>query len=241
MDFRGSFLALVHSLLRILLPLILFTLVSLELVTLAFTLVFLFKWRVLAVKLRYWAINIQSNLVDVIVGVSVVEFMSQVTLQGRLGWLIFYIIWIVYVKHLSSHKGSIAQAFVAQVIGVSALLYSFRSIDFAVMMLGIWFISYFSARHVLNITEESHGNSIAHAWGLFSVQLAWVLGHWQLWYWIIPQVVLLQGLAFAPLSYLHVAHKAKTLRPFTARVVIASTSVSVLATLLLADWQDKVI
>ena len=240
-DFRSSFSALTHSLLRVLLPLTLFTLVSLELVTLAFTLVFLFKWRVLAVKLRYWAINIQSNLVDIIVGVAVVEFMSQVALQGRLGWLIFHIVWIAYIKRLSSQRGGIVQALIAQVVGVSTLLYSFRSIDFGIMMLGVWFVSYFSARHILNIAEEGHSSSIAHIWGLFSVQLAWVLGHWQLWYWVIPQIVLLQGVVFAPLSYLYIAHKSKTLRPFVAKVVAASTSASVLAILLLADWQDKVI
>ena len=240
-NFGSSFSALTHSLLKFLLPLALFTLVSVDLTILAFILVFVFKWRVLAVKFRYWAINIQSNLVDLIVSLSVVEFMSQVPWQGRLGWLLFYIVWVAAIKRLTTQKGSIVQALISQAIGTAALLYSFSSFELGPMMIGVWFISYFSAQHILNIAEERHAGSIAHVWGLFSVQLTWVLGHWQLWYWVVPQIVLIQLVTFLPLSYLYVMHKSKTLTPFVLRVTMISMVIAVLAILLLADWQDKVI
>lgn len=236
----GRLASSVHSLLKLLLPVSAFVLVSVDLVILAFLLVLLAKWRVLAVKMRYWGINIRSNLVDVIVGFAVVEFMSQTPIQGRLSWLVFYIVWAFFIKRLSSYNGAAIQAFIAQVLGVSALFYSFQAFDLAPMMVAVWFISHSSAQHVLNIANDNQ-SGIAHVWGLFSLQLVWILYHWQTWYWIVPQFVLLQAILFLPLAYLYTMYKSKTLTRFILRVTTISMTVSVLAVLILADWQDKVV
>jgi hypothetical protein len=42
---------------------------------LAIVLVLLSKWRVLAVRPRFWWTNLQANMVDIIVGVSIVSLM----------------------------------------------------------------------------------------------------------------------------------------------------------------------
>ena len=42
----------------------------------AFLLILLSKWRILAVRPRFWFKNIQSNLVDIIVGLSVVVLLQ---------------------------------------------------------------------------------------------------------------------------------------------------------------------
>ena len=61
----------------------------------ALALVILSKWRVIAVRPRFWWANIQANLVDVAVGVGIVGLMYLPNIgftYSRLYWSILYAI-----------------------------------------------------------------------------------------------------------------------------------------------------
>jgi hypothetical protein len=66
----------------------------------AFVLVLLSKWRILAVRPRFWFKNVQSNLVDIIVGLSVVALLYAAS--GSLGVQIviatFFAVWLLFIK-----------------------------------------------------------------------------------------------------------------------------------------------
>ncbi|HEV7951791.1 MAG TPA: hypothetical protein VGO98_00230, partial [Candidatus Saccharimonadales bacterium] len=62
----------------------------------AFALVLLSKWRILAVRPRYWFVNILTNLVDIIVSLSIVILIYAAS--GALGLQVvltaMYIVWL---------------------------------------------------------------------------------------------------------------------------------------------------
>ena len=61
-----------HTILILLMPLLVMGLVLSKFTFGAIMIVLLAKWRMFAVKPRYWVTNLKSNLVDIFVGVSVV-------------------------------------------------------------------------------------------------------------------------------------------------------------------------
>ena len=65
-------------------------------------LVLLSKWRVVAVRPRYWILNIKSNLVDLVVGISIVMLVYMAGTDGLNAWhiilTVIYIIWLGGIK-----------------------------------------------------------------------------------------------------------------------------------------------
>lgn len=177
----------------------------------ALLLVLLSKWRVFAVRPRYWAANIQANLVDVIVSISTVVLMYSVgTLPGglliQIGISILYILWLVILKPKSSRRMIVAQAGVALAAGTMALFvvsYGW-AVEYVVITMGL--IGYVTARHVLTQYEEDHLQFLSTMWAFVMASLAWVLSHWVIAYTVafidvrIPQAVFIV-VAFAFVSY----------------------------------------
>src|ERR1051326_6294486 len=83
----SGFSHFIHLGLNILLPILAYVLVRIEFVPLAILLVLLAKWRIFAVRPRYWLVNIASNGVDILVGISLVLFMSSTTVTW---WQVFW-------------------------------------------------------------------------------------------------------------------------------------------------------
>lgn len=106
------------------LPVIVYVLVRLEggFVQAAIALILLSKWRMFAVRPRYWLTNITANAVDIIVGVSVVVFMDHTT-NGmyQLLWAAAYSVWLVFIKPGSSVLSVSVQACISQALGLVAL------------------------------------------------------------------------------------------------------------------------
>lgn len=147
----------------------------------AFLLVILSKWRILAVRPRFWFKNIQSNLVDVIVGLSVV-----VLLYGASGSLalqvfisIFFAIWLLFIKPRSKRSFVAFQAGAATFLGVTALFTeSYEWPGFVVVLL-MWVIGYGTARHVLShYRHESDTMFFSLIWGLIMAEIGWLGYHW---------------------------------------------------------------
>src|SRR4051794_39166256 len=98
----SGFSHLLHSALVLVLPALVFILVSLNFVQLALSIVVLSKWRMFAVKPRFWPANIRANAVDLMVGLSLVLFMAHSgSLVVRFGWAAAYAVWLLWIKPAS--------------------------------------------------------------------------------------------------------------------------------------------
>src|SRR6185312_1365696 len=91
---------LFHLGLLVILPIVVFVLVKLNFVQLALSVVVLSKWRMFAVRPRFWAANIRANAVDLMVGISIVLFMTHSSGNTwlQLLWAALYAIWLIVIK-----------------------------------------------------------------------------------------------------------------------------------------------
>ena len=175
----------------------------------AFALVLLSKWRVLAVRWRFWAANIQANLVSVIVDFSfiVLLYNSNLTNIGSLQNYVFqgilvvlYICWLLILRPRSKRKYIVAQAGVALFTGITAIyLMSYSWIALPVVLL-VWLVGYATARHVLSSYDESHVILLSLAWGLALSEIGWLAYHWTIAYrlpiitnLLLPQVSIIMS------------------------------------------------
>lgn len=246
-DFN-SLTSTLQWLLKLGLPLVLLWVVNLGLTPVAMALVILAKWRVLAVKYHWWWSRIRANVVDVFVGLSIVGFMDYAAnnLRLQIVWAGVYILWLALIKPASSANWKIVQGLAGQTLGVSALIYSTQYPQQALgpvwLIIGIWAVSYFSARHTVGgFKSSAFKTSWPIVWGLFSAQLTVVLLHWQLWLWFIPQLVMLQLVINLPVIAGFKLQLDDKLRPATKSQLIGLGLAMVVLILLLSDWQSRVI
>lgn len=182
---------------------------------LAFVLVLLSKWRVFAVRPRFWKANIQSNLIDTIVGVSAVGLLwltsGQVMVQIIIAAL--FAAWLVILKPRSKKQWVLLQAGVGQFVGLTALFSIAHLLpDVAVVVLAA-IVGYATARHVLTaFSAESERMLLSLTWTFVVGELAWLSYHWTISYSIgpqlaIPQIAIIAGLiAFIAIT-LYEAHE----------------------------------
>lgn len=164
----------------------------------AIALVLISKWRVLAVRLRYWWVNIQANMVDVIVGVSVVALMytPQATIVSQAVLSVLYALWLLVLKPMSKRSAMEAQAFVATAMGVTALYSVSYEWPVALVVIGMLVIGYSTARHFLHSYDEDQLILLSGLWGLIFAELGWLAYYWTFAYtpfatFKIPQVTLI--------------------------------------------------
>src|SRR6266446_7201741 len=119
-----GFSHILHIALLLALPTALLVLVRLEggFVMLASVLVLLSKWRMLAVRPRFWPAIIRANAVDIIIGLSVVQFMHHTpSYIMQLLWAVLYAVWLVLIKPGTGTFMVAAQALIGQLCGLMAL------------------------------------------------------------------------------------------------------------------------
>ncbi len=155
-------------------------------------LVLLSKWRVFAVRPRYWFVNVQSNLVDFIVSVSFVVFLfsaySDIVVSGQRLFIVvsltlLYIVWLLLLKPRSKRSFMIAQAGVALFVGVASLYMLAFNLPLMVVVLAMWLIGYSTARHILSsYSEETHILFMSQLWGLTLAEIGWLAYHWTVGY-----------------------------------------------------------
>ncbi len=169
----------------------------------AFILVLISKWRVFAVRPRYWLANIQANFVDFIVSISTVVLLYGVGTIGSQGLLlqialtILYVAWLIYLKPRSSKRSVVAQAWTAVIVGTTALFISSYNWPIELLIMGLAVVGYVAARHALTQYEEDHLQFLSLLNALIMAQLGWVLYHWVIAYSLpvidirIPQATLI--------------------------------------------------
>jgi hypothetical protein len=146
----------------------------------AFALVLLSKWRVLAVRPRYWFANIQANLVDIIVSLSIVVLLYAASgaLAAQIIITLLYIGWLLYIKPRSKRVFVAVQAGAAIFLGVTALMSVAYDWMASPVVLLMWIIGYSAARHVLGSYDEAHISFYSLVWGLIFAELGWLAYHW---------------------------------------------------------------
>ena len=170
-------------------------------------LVLLSKWRVFAVRPRYWLVNLKSNLVDLIVGAGVVfiPYCAGTTIYPIHYILtVFYIVWLIGIKPLSSTFATELQALLAIFIGTTAAVLMTASAHSIFLCLSCFVIGYGAARHVIVQSDDRDFSLITLTCGLVAAELAWLCHSWLIVYRfgitgiIVPQLsVILIILAFA--------------------------------------------
>jgi hypothetical protein len=178
----------------------------------AIALVLLSKWRIFAVRPRYWLTNIQANLVDLTVSIGAVMLLYSAGTVGSMALTLqvlltlAYIAWLVYLKPRSSKRAMIAQACTALIVGTTGLFVISFSWPIELVVLSMAFVGYVVARHVLTQYEEDHLQFLSLLFAFLLAQLSWLLYHWVIAYTLpvidaqIPQTLFIIA-AFSFVTY----------------------------------------
>ncbi|MBI4034403.1 hypothetical protein HY380_00725 [Candidatus Saccharibacteria bacterium] len=232
-----GFAHFIHIGLNVLLPLLAYILVRIEFVGLAILLVILSKWRIVAVRPRYWLANLTASSVDIIVGISLIVFMANTSATWwQLVWALLYMGWLTFLKPRSDVLSVSLQAMLGQLLGLSVLYLKFGDAALLTLVAGTWAITYMSARHFLTSFEEPHTALIAHVWAYFGAGLAFVLGHWLLFYGTIAQIIVFLttiGYGLAAMYYLD-AHDRMT--KSLERQLLSIMLVILTVVIVLSNW-----
>lgn len=163
----------------------------------AFLLVLLSKWRIIAVRPRYWFVNLQANMVDLIVGLSVVVLLAEtnhadIDSSQKLIFLVLlttlYAGWLLLLKPRSKRSYVIAQSDIALFVGVTALYTVSYAWSVSLVVLIMWLIGYSTSRHILVHYDEPHIFFMSQLWGLALAELAWIAYHSTIVYGFLPQI-----------------------------------------------------
>jgi hypothetical protein len=232
----------IHIALNVLLPIIVFSLIRLDLVIIAAVIVLLSKWRMLAVKPRYWVSNIRANLVDIFVGLSSVAFMAGTSKwYTQAVWAGLYIVWLVWLKQQSKPLAVTSQALIAQILALVAFYRAFPNGSILINMIAVWLICYAVARHFLSAFDESLVSIIANIWAWFGLVMAWTLGHWAIDYLFLPQIALILSILGYGLVALYYLHSKSKLTSSLKHQLLGVLAILLLIVIVFSDWQDKTV
>lgn len=178
---------------------------------LAIALVLLSKWRVLAVRPRFWFAHIEANIVDLIVSISVVLLIFIIGQTGggndiavQIFLTALYAAWLLLLKPRAKRSYVAMQAAVAMLLGsfaLESLSYEWPS---SLVVAVLWLIGYACARHVLVSYSDKDSRFLSLVWGFVIAEIGWLAYHWTIAYTLpfggglkLPQAtLLLLGISF---------------------------------------------
>jgi hypothetical protein len=233
-----------HLGLLILLPLTVFILVRLgdTFIKLAYAIVLLSKWRMFAVRPRFWPAIIRANSVDIIVGFSVVLFMNHTSSQWlQLLWGVLYGLWLIYLKPATSMLMTAAQAGVGQLCGLMAVYVVWAGQPLYLLVLATGAVCTLAARHFFDTFDEPYAKLLSYFWGYVGAALAWLLGHWLLFYSFIAQPTLILTVLGYGLAALYYFDHTEKLNTMIKRQFVFFMIAILLIILTFSDWGDKVV
>lgn len=237
----------VHFTTLVLLPLAILLLIRADITALAYVLVLLAKWRMLAVKPRFWLTNIRANSIDIVVGLSTVVFIINAPLAWQIVWAVLYAVWLALVKPSSKIWVVGSQALAGEAYGLIALLIAWGGAPLFVLALVAGLICYLAARHFFEAFDEAYSKLLSYLWGAFAAALVWLLGHLLFFYGPLSQPALLliaTSFGAATLYYLdHFDRSSKLARRQVALLVLIVVAIILvkLVPLMFYVWSDKVL
>jgi hypothetical protein len=238
----NGFSKVVYIFFNALLPLVVFALVRTDFIQLALAIILLSKWRMFAVRPRFWLANIRANAVDIIVGISVLVFMVNTGSQLiQLVWTVAYIAWLTILKPATSTLLISSQALVGLAAGLMAIFVGWGGGPLYGLVLTTGLVCFLAAHHFFDSFDEPYAKLLSCIWGYFGAGLVWVLGHWLLYYSVVAQPVLLivaLGFGLATLYYLdHHDRLSKGLRRQFIFIMIAIVGIVVI----FSNWGNKIV
>ena len=208
----------------------------------ALAVVLMSKWRMLAVRPRYWPANIRANAVDIMVGLAVVIFMSHTdAATWHLVWAFLYGVWLLFIKPGSSAIMVSAQAFIGQLMSMMALFMEWKTMPLVGVVFSLWAICYLAARHFFTSFDEPHTSLYSHTWGYFAAALGWILGHWLLFYGNVAQPTLLLSVIGLVSGALYYLEETDRLSVVWRRQFVFLLIAIVVVILVFSSWGDKTI
>lgn len=188
---------------------------------LAYLLVIISKWRVFAVRPRFWMANIRANMLDTLVGVGVVTLLWQN--MGNTAYQIAltcaFVLWLVFLKPLSKRFWVVAQGGVGQFIALTALFTVAYTLPVEVVVGLAGLVGFVVARHVINIYSDEYEDVVLSVgWGLVIAEISWLGYYWTVAYtsFRIPQISLITSLlgymALVVYNYLYRHEDLKNMR-----------------------------
>ncbi len=226
--------ALLHFGLLFLFPMLLFVLVRLEFVPLAFIVVGLSKWRMFAVRPRFWLANVRANAVDITVGASSLIFMTQTSsFLWQFIWAIVYAAWLIFLKPGSTVLYTSLQAAVGFLAGLLALYTAWPGAPLYWLVLGTGGICFLAARHFFDSFDEPYARLLSYLWGYFGAALMWLLGHLLIVYprktgLITQPLLFLTVIGFAMATAYYLDHFDRFATFFKKQLMIVSSGIILL-------------
>lgn len=163
-------------------------------------LVLISKWRIFAVRPRYIWLNLKSNLVDLIIGISVVllsYYAGPSFLAIDFILMLFYCAWLLFIKPLSSETATLVQSLIAVFLGISAAAIMSADINSIVLVSLSFLIGYAASRHILVQSNDKDFTLTTLACGLIFAEVAWLCHTWAIIYTFgstgirIPQIAII--------------------------------------------------
>ncbi len=231
-----------HLALTIALPVLVYILVRIDLAQLAIVVIILSKWRMFAVRTRYWLANLQANAVDILVGISLIVFMTQTSSQlWQLIWAVMYALWLLLVKPSATLFGVASQALIAQVLGLMAVYLAWGGAPAYGLIIATWAVCYVAARHFFTGFDEPYAKFLTNIWALFGGSLAWICSHWLLYYGFVSQPTLLISVVGLGLGSMYYLQKADRLTDLLRRQFLFIMIAIIVVVLVFSDWGDKAV
>ena len=171
-------------------------------------LVLLSKWRVVAVRPRYWWTNIKANLVDLTVGISLALLVYLAGVNNGLNFwhvllTIIYAVWLVIIKPRSETMMTEIQALFAVFFGTFASAMITSQFDPIVGVICNFIIGYGASRHVLMQSDDHDFTMTTFICGLLMGETSWIFYHWLIVYrfgesatFAIPQLPIAMSVLF---------------------------------------------
>ena len=202
---RNALSSFVHVFLNILLGVgsVLATVVSGSWI-IGIILVIVSKWRMFAVRPRFWFLNLKSNLVDLIVGSSLIflTYYSGTTfLPVHYVLMGLYVLWLIAIKPITKEFGNVIQSIFAVILGTTTIVIFSASLNSALIVIPEFIIGYAASRHILCQNNSKTDFSLTTLiCGLIFAEIAWLAHSWLIVYSfgstgiIIPQLSLILGI-----------------------------------------------
>lgn len=239
---KKGYAHVLHLLITGLIPALAYVLIRIHFIQLAVVVILLSKWRMLAVKPRFWPANIRANAVDLIIGLSTVVFMTHTNNNSlQLLFTLLFILWQVWLKPSRGVVGVTLQALAGQMYGLTALFIGWPDSPAVVLILGSWAVCYLVARHYFTSYDEPYAPLYSHTWGYFAAALLWLSSHWLIFYSVVAQPALLLTAIGFGLGSLYYLHESDKLSVFYRREIVIMILFVILIVLVASDWGDKAI
>jgi hypothetical protein len=233
---------LAHAALTAILPFAILLLVRADFVFFALLVVFFSKWRMFAIRLRHWPASLRANSVDLFVGLSFVVFLDQTgSLLLQLVMVAAYLFWLIFLKPRTKTIDTAIQAFIAQTVGLLAWFMAYPEAQLSMLVGGVWVITYFSARHFFIAFEEERSVLFSAMWGYMAASVAWILGHWLLFYGPIAQPALILSVISYSLGTIYYLSFMEHLTEVLRRQLIFIMIAVLIVVVVFSDWGDKAV